>query len=108
MNPNKLIYKINFVSSSIFTKYPEYQMTNDLSYIYLIVYGDVVGTFTAMLSATDEINQTTEIPIYITIYNWASKDWLKWSGPYQSDWTLWADNFYLDSNSNWLHSYIYM
>ena len=41
-----------------------------------------------MLTATDEVGQTTETPIYITIYNWASKDWMKCSGPYQSEWTL--------------------
>ena len=68
-NPNELIYKINFISSSIFSKYPNYKLSDDKSYIYFIVYGNVVGTFTAMLSATDEVNQTAEIPIYITIYN---------------------------------------
>ena len=83
-------------------------MTDDKSSIYLIVYGNFAGTFTAMLSATDEVDQTAETSIYITIYNWASKDWVKCSGPYQSDWTLWADNFYLDSTGIWLHSYIYM
>ena len=91
MNPNKLIYNLNFVSSSIFSKYPKYQISNDKSYIYFIVYGDVVGTFTAMLSATDEVGQTIETPIYITIYNWASKDWVKCLGPYQSECKLWTD-----------------
>ena len=107
-NLNELIYKINFISSSIFSKYPNYKLTDDKSYIYFIVYGNVVGTFTGMLTATDEANQTAEIPIYIIIYNWSSKDWVKCSGPYQSEWKLWINNFYLDSTGIWLHSYIYM
>ena len=92
----------------MFSKYPNYKLTDDKSYIYFIVYGNVVGTFTGMLSVTDEVGQTAETPIYITIYNWASKDWVKCSGPYQSDCKLWTDNFYLDSTGIWLHSYIYV
>ena len=66
-NPNELIYKINYISSSLFTQYLDYKLTDDANFIYLIVYGKFAGTFTLMLSATDVVGQTVENPIDLTI-----------------------------------------
>ena len=65
--------------------------------IYILVKGTTDGLFTAVLSATDILNQTAEILVSITIYNWASKDCIMWTGVYQEDWIQWADRYFLDN-----------
>ena len=61
-----------------------------------------------MISLTDEINQAIESPISITVFDWASKDWEKWTGIYENNWTIWTQNYFLDNTTGkWYRSYSY-
>ena len=106
--PDKLIYNIYFVSGSVGNKFPKVTLTFDLYNFFIFVEGTVVGNFKAMLSVTDIVGQITETPVSITVFNCASKDWIKWSGPYQHDWSEWDSLFeYNSMTGEWIFGYYY-
>ena len=64
-----------------------------------MIEGTVVGEFYLALQVTDYINNTSEASLEITVYNWASIDWVKWSGIYEKDCTMWVQDFQLEENT---------
>ena len=88
--------------------YPALKLTDDDSNLYLLIEGTVVGEFSLMLQVTDYVNNTWETPIEVTVYDWASKDCLKWSGAYEKDWTMCKEDFKLDIESGkCINTFIY-
>ena len=54
----------------MFDRYPDSKLTYDSENLFLFIKGKVVGTFTSMLSATDVIDQTSELSVSISKNNW--------------------------------------
>ena len=49
--------------------------------------------------ATDLLGQIGSLSIDIRVIQWAQTDCIRWSGPKQSDWEIWADGYILDNNT---------
>ena len=98
-DPNKLTYGFSFASNQINTSFPIVKLTENNEMLYILVQGTVVGDFSLLLEITDYVNNTWETSIQLTVFNWASKDWVKCKGFYQDDWTQWTTNYYLKDDS---------
>ena len=58
-----------------------------------------MGIWTYTIVSSDVFNQTAELSFDIQVIPWAQKDWIRWSGPKQSDWELWSDGYELDTET---------
>ena len=55
--------------------------------------------------ATNVYGRSNQYQAQINIIQWASKDWVEWTGSLQSDWIKWKDGYTVDDNGVWLLSF---
>ena len=54
--------------------------------------------------AKNAYGRSNQYQSQINIIQWASKDWVEWTGSLQSDWIKWKDGYTVDDNGVWLLS----
>ena len=106
---NQIKFDTYFNSGTVGIKYPSVAHNIKSEELFIYIEGTVVGNFDLILSATDVIGQTSEALISVSVYRCASRDWMKWVGSYEIDWTFWDQDFILDkSTGKCYHSYAYL
>ena len=106
---DKIKFDTYFNSGTVGLKYPSVTHNIKGEELFIYIEGTVVGNFDLILSATDVIGQTSEALISVSVYRCASRDWMKWVGSYEIDWTFWDQDFILDkSTGKCYHSYSYL
>ena len=106
---DKIKFDTYFKSGTVGLKYPSVKLIIKGLDFFIYIEGTVVGNFDLIVSATDVIGQTSEESISVSVYKCASRDWIKWLGSYETDWTFWTQDFVLDkSTGKCFHSYAYL
>ena len=102
IDEDKLVYTTAewYANSSGIVSYSIVDNTNDkIISIALFFVKDFIGKWDYMIIASDVLNQTSSITLHIQVIPWAQTDWIRWSGPYQIDWELWANGYALNKET---------
>ena len=83
--------------SHYFTKI-ELSEINEDEYFVFAQSNDTFAFWIFEIYATNSFKISNQYQTQLNIIQWASKDWVKWNGPYQSDCTKWVQGYELSGS----------
>ena len=83
--------------SHYFTKI-ELSEINEDEYFVFAQSNDTFASWIFEIYATNSFKISNQYETQLNIIQWASKDWVKWNGPYQSDCTKWVQGYELSGS----------
>ena len=90
--------------SSINTSIKIIQKNTNEKYLF-VQSNDTFSSWLFEIYATNVYGRSSQYQAQINIIHWASKDWIEWTGSFQSDWVKWKDGYTVGDNGVWLLSF---
>ena len=90
--------------SSIYTDIRIIKKNSNENYLF-VQSNDTFSSWLFEIYATNVYGRSNQYQAQVNIIQWASKDWIEWTGSFQSDWVKWKDGYTVGDNGVWLLSF---